>query len=184
MTSQPAMLDAAAFALLQSLTAAADAPGPRARAAVDGAVHALHLLLRPRLRALIRAHGLADHAEDAEQACLIAMVDAARCWDPARSGFGTWLGWRWRSALTALARQLLGDRRTAAGQRQRAMAWCNDDVLLMLADPLAEAAVTRAAADWMEGRCADQALGASGRKPSAGRGTRGLKAALRRATVH
>jgi RNA polymerase sigma-32 factor len=160
MTSQPSNLNAAAFALLQALASAELRPGGRARATVDAAIRALHALLRPRMRALIRHHGLADHSEDAEQACLIALVDAVRRWDPARSNFGTWLGWRWRAALSQFSRQMRGDSRTAAGQRRRALAVTDDDAIATLADPVAELAAMRGAADWLVGRCADRLLAA------------------------
>jgi hypothetical protein len=183
MTSRPSKLNAAAFALLQAMASAEQRPGPRARATVDAAIRALHDQLRPRLRALIRHHGLAEHSEDAEQACLIALVDAVRRWDPARSSFGTWLGWCWRAALSQFSRQTQGDSRTAAGQRQRALAVTDGDAIAALADPLAEMAAMRGAEDWLVGRCAERLLAAGDERQFDARQRRAL-AELAAPTLH
>lgn len=154
-------LDTAALALLQALALADASPGARARHAVDTAVRALHALVARRIRILVIRHGLADMGEDAEQACLMALVDAARRWDPARSGFSTWLGWHLRGVLAGLRRQWVGDHRTAAGRQRAATLSLDGDMGSQLpsdwlADPVAEGDVARGAADWLAVRCADR----------------------------
>jgi hypothetical protein len=159
MTSHP--LDIAALGLLQALTYAEEQPGPRARHAVDCAIGALHALVARRVRLLVHRHGLGSIAEDAEQACLIALVDAVRRWDPARSGFATWLGWQLRAVLAGLRRQWHGDTRSTCGRNRAATLSFDDgpDALSpssWLTDPGAEQDVERGAADWLAIRCADR----------------------------
>lgn len=154
-------LDKAALGLLQALAQAEEHPGPRARYAVDGAINLLYALVARRVRTLVHRHGLGSIAEDAEQACLIALVDAVRRWDPARSSFATWLGWQLRAVLAGLRRQWHGDSRSSCG-RTRAATLSIDDghdefsPSTWLADPGAEEDVERGAADWLAIRCADR----------------------------
>lgn len=155
------VLDTAALTLLQSLARADACPDALARHAVDDALRSLHALLAKRIRMLVVRHGLADIGEDAEQACLMALVDAARRWDPERSCFSTWLGWHLRGVLAGLRRQWIGDPRTAAGRQRAATLSLDGDMGSQLpsdwlADPAAEADVARGAADWLAVRCADR----------------------------
>lgn len=154
-------LDTAALALLQAMARADTDRGARARHGVDDAVRALHALVARRIQWLVVRHGLAEMGDDAEQACLMALVDAARRWDPDRSSFATWLGWHLRGVLAGLRRQWLGDHRTAAGRQRAATQSLDGDMAAQLPsdwlmDPTAEMDVTRAAADWLAVRCANR----------------------------
>lgn len=191
MTSNSNMIDSAAEALLQALALAEIRPDGRSRAAVDAAVHRLHRLTMPRLRTMIRHFGLLDHSDDAEQAALVTLVDAARRWDPTRSGFTTWLGWRWRGALIGLRRQLLGDGRTTSGRQrsgavQLASLGAEEGAAMLadLADPDAEDAVEQGAADWLAQQVAmrllDDTQAAMPLSPNHRRLLRGLAGRTRR----
>lgn len=154
-------LDAAAFALLQALASAESRPGARARQAVDDAIRKLRALTAARIRLLVVRHGLAELSEDAEQACLIALVDAVHSWEPGRSSFSTLLGWRLRGVLAGLRRQWRGDNRTGAGRLRAATLSLDSDTGSQLpsdwlADPAAEADVVRGAADWLALRYASR----------------------------
>lgn len=154
-------LDHAAINLLQALTHAEIQPGIRARRAVDVAVRALQQLTARRVRGLILRYGLGAMSDDAQQTCLIALVDAARRWDPARSSFATWLGWHLRGVLVGLRRQWCGDDRTASGRQRVATLSLDHDMDTAsasdwLIDPGAEDGTARAAADWLAIRCADR----------------------------
>jgi len=123
--------------------------GARARARADHAFARLAALLAPRVRYFTRRYGLVDAAEDAEQACAIAIHRAAERYDPARARFTTHVSWQIRAELQALRQRLRSatlslDALVEAG----AEAW--------LADAEAEGAAEAAASNRLAHRCADR----------------------------
>ena len=116
MSAKSDALEDAVTALIQARTALEAAPGPRARARVDRAFAHLLALTAPRIRYFTRSYGLAEVAEDAAQACAIALHRAAERYDPARSRFTTYVNWQIRAELQALRLRLHGDQR-CAGRR-------------------------------------------------------------------
>lgn len=160
MSEKSDALEDAVMALIEARTALDARPGARARAAVDRAFARLSARAAPRIRYFTRAYGLADVAEDAAQACAIALYRAAERYDPSRARFTTYVNWQIRAELQALRLRLHGDQR-CAGRRQvtatlslEALAEGGEDE--WLADPGAEAATERAAADGMASLAADR----------------------------
>ncbi|HMN54811.1 MAG TPA: sigma factor [Sphingopyxis sp.] len=160
MSAKSDALEDAVTALIQARTALEAAPGPRARARVDRAFARLFALAAPRIRYFTRSYGLADIAEDAAQACAIALHRAAERYDPARARFTTYVNWQIRAELQALRLRLHGDQRCAG--RRAAGAVLSLDALAEtggddgLIDPGAEAATEQAAADGLASLVADR----------------------------
>lgn len=160
MSAKSDTLEQAVTALIAARTALDIAPGARARAGVDRAFARLAALLAPRIRYLIRVYGLAGVADDAGQACAIAIHRAADHYDPARARFTTYVTWQLRAELQALRLRLYGDQRSA-GRRQVTTILSLDAMIdagadAWLADPAAEEAAERRAADCLAGRVADR----------------------------
>jgi len=126
--------------------------GPRARIRADRAFARLAALLAPRVRYFTRRYGLTDAAEDAAQACAIAIHRAAERYDPRRARFTTYVSWQIRAELQALRQRQRGgaalslDALAAAG----AAAW--------LAEPGAQDAAESHASERLARRCADRLL--------------------------
>lgn len=59
-------------------------------------------LLAPRIRHFVRAYGLGDWREDAEQACAIGVHRAIAAYDPAKARFTTFVTWQLRGELQSL----------------------------------------------------------------------------------
>lgn len=152
-------LEQAVTALIGARAALDGAPGARARAGVDRAFARVAALLAPRIRYFTRAYGLADVAEDAQQACAIAIHRAAERYDPRRARFTTYVNWQLRAELQALRLRLRGDQHSAG--RTSAVTLSLDAMVdagadAWLADPAAEEAAERRAADCLAGRVADR----------------------------
>jgi len=160
MSAKSDALDDAAMDLIEARTAREAAPGARATAMVDRAFARLAALAAPRIRYFTRAYGLGDVAEDAGQACAIALHRAAERYDPARARFTTYVNWQIRAELQALRFRLHGDPR-CAGRRQ-VTATLSLDALAetasdeWLVDPEAEAATEYAAAASLARMAADR----------------------------
>ena len=77
MSAKSDALEQAVTALIQARAALEAAPGARACARVDRAFAQLARLAAPRIRYFTRTYGLSDVAEDAQQACAIALHRAA-----------------------------------------------------------------------------------------------------------
>jgi len=128
--------------------------GLRARVCADRAFARLAVLLAPRIRYFTRRYGLTDAADDAAQACAIAIHRAAERYDPRRARFTTYVGWQIRAELQALR------------QRQRAAAALSFDTLVAtgaeawLAKPGAQEAVEADASERLAQGCADRLLDA------------------------
>lgn len=165
MSEKSDALERAVTALIEARGAIDIAPGARTRAAADRAFIRLAALLAPRVRYFTRAYGLSDVAEDAEQACAIAIHRAAGHYDPERARFTTYVNWQLRAELQALRLRLHGDQRCAGRRRVTAMlsldamvdagadAWLADADALDLAerhaaDSLAARVADRLVADW------------------------------------
>lgn len=163
MSANSDALERAVTDLIQARAALDAAPGARARARVDHAFARLAALVAPRTRYFTRAYGLADVAEDAQQACAIALHRAAEHYDPQRARFTTYVNWQLRAELQGLRLRLHGDQRSAG--RRRAGATLSLDALVdagddgWRADPAAEAAAEQGAADGLAGRLADRLVG-------------------------
>ena len=182
MSEKSDALEDAVMALIEARTALEAAPGPRARSAVDRAFARLAALAGPRIRYFTRAYGLTDVAEDAAQACAIALHRAAERYDPARARFTTYMNWQIRAELQALRVRLHGDQR-CAGRRAvtatlslEALAEAGHDEWFV--DPSAEVDVERGAADRLAGLVADRLVAdwASRRKKALLRTPRGSAA--------
>lgn len=128
--------------------------GARARARADGAFARLAALLAPRVRHFTRRYGLADAAEDAEQACAIAIHRAAERYDPARARFTTYVNWQIRAELQVLRQRLRGGGSCAAILSLDAFSAAEADA--WLADPEAEKAAETLASNRLAHRCADR----------------------------
>lgn len=153
-------LEDAVTELIQARTALEASPESRARARVDRAFARLAALAAPRVRHFTRVYGLIDVAEDAEQACAIALHRAAERYDPARARFTTFVNWQIRSELQALRQRLHGDPRCAGRRAVTAMlsieGLADEGVDEWLIDPAAEEATERAAADGLAMLVADR----------------------------
>lgn len=71
-------------------------------------------LLASRIDHLIRAYHLTDMAEDAEQACAIAVLRALESYDPERAQFTTHVTWQLRGELQSLRHRMRLDQRRSA----------------------------------------------------------------------
>lgn len=151
MSAKSDALEVAVTDYIQARTALEAAPGARTRALADRAFARLAAQVAPRIRYFTRTYGLADVAEDAAQACAIALYRAAERYDPARARFSTYVNWQFRAELQALRHRLHGDQR-CAGRRDVA-AMLSLDALEAdgggdwLVDPAAEPATEQGAAD-------------------------------------
>ena len=159
MSARSEALEQAVTALIEARTALDAAPGGRARAGVDQAFARVTALLAPRIRYFARAYGLWADAEEAQQACAIAIHRAAERYDSARARFTTYVTWQLRAELQALRLRLRGDQGSAG---RAGVATLSLDALvdagadMWLADPLAEEAAERGAADCLAGLVADR----------------------------
>ncbi|UNK79653.1 RNA polymerase subunit sigma-70 [Sphingopyxis granuli] len=163
MSAKSEAIERAAEALIAARTEGEAAPGPRTRAGVDRAFARLMMLAAPRIRYFIRAHGLSDVAEDAEQACAIALHCAIGRYDPRRACFATYMAWPIRAELQALRQRLRGGQRggsARAGVPLSLDALAGEGADGWLADPQAEAATERAAADRLADAAADRLVAA------------------------
>lgn len=160
MSEKSDALEGAVMALIEARTALDGARGARTRAGADRAFVRLAALLAPRVRYFTRAYGLSDVAEDARQACAIAIHRAAGHYDPERARFTTYVNWQLRAELQALRLRLHGDQR-CAGRRQAGATLSLDAMVEAgadgwLADPAALDAAERRAADGLAGQVADR----------------------------
>jgi RNA polymerase sigma-32 factor len=160
MSAKSDALEDAVTELIQTRTALEAAPGARARARVDRAFQHLFAQVAPRIRYFTRTYGLADAADDAAQACAIALHRAAERYDPSRARFTTYVNWQIRAELQALRLRLHGDQRCAgrraAGATLSLDALADEGVDDGLVDPRAEAATEQAAADGLANLVADR----------------------------
>lgn len=154
-------LETAVLNYIQARTALDATPGARMRALADRAFACLAALAEPRIRYFTRRYGLGDVAEDAAQACAIALHRAAERYDPGRARFVTYVNWQFRAELQALRLRLHGDQR-CAGRRDVAAIISLDGLQEgneeWLADPAAEAATEQGAADNLAGLLADRLI--------------------------
>lgn len=151
MSAKSDALEVAVTDYIQARTALEAAPGARTRALADRAFARLAAQVAPRIRYFTRTYGLADVAEDAAQACAIALYRAAERYDPARARFSTYVNWQFRAELQALRHRLHGDQR-CAGRRDVAALLSLDALEAdgggdWLVDPAAEPATEQGAAD-------------------------------------
>lgn len=159
MSATSEALEQAVTALIAARTALEIAPGARARAGVDRAFARVAALLAPRIRYFTRAYGLWADAEEAQQACAIAIHRAAERYDPARARFTTYVTWQLRAELQALRLRLRGNLRCGGGNGAATLsldALVDAGADMWLADPLAEAVAERGAADCLAGLVADR----------------------------
>ncbi|ALJ15676.1 sigma factor [Sphingopyxis macrogoltabida] len=159
MSATSEALEQAVTALIEARTALDTAPGGRARAGVDQAFARVAALLAPRIRYFTRAYGLWADAEEAQQACAIAIHRAAERYDPARARFTTYVTWQLRAELQALRLRLRGNPRCGGGNGAATLsldALVDVSADMWLADPLAEEAAERGAADCLAGLVADR----------------------------
>lgn len=119
-------------------------------------------MLQPRIRHLIRAYGLADLAEDAQQACAIGVYRALESYDPAQARFSTHVTWQLRGELQGLRHRMrLDQRRSArtAGIRTVSLDAVigdgSDAVAAQFEDEMALPAVERCASDMLALRLVD-----------------------------
>lgn len=87
---------------------------PRERVNVDRHITSLLRLIAPRIRHFIRAYGLLDMREDAEQACAIALFRAIEAYDPGKARFTTFVNWQLRGELQSLRFRIRSDARGSA----------------------------------------------------------------------
>lgn len=159
MSAKSDALEDAVIQLIEARTALEAAPGARARARVDAAFARLAKRAAPRIRYFTRAYGLADVADDAEQACWIALHRAAETYAPQRARFTTHVNWQIRAELQALRLRLHGDQRCAGRRDARVVsldALTGDRGGQPFPDPGAEEAAERAAADRLAALAADR----------------------------
>ncbi len=86
----------------------------RERSAIDRHFTRLMRLIAPRIRHFTRAYGLLDLADDAAQACAIALHRAIAAYDPAKARFTTFINWQLRGELQALRFRSRSDSREPA----------------------------------------------------------------------
>ncbi len=196
MSAKSDALERAATEYIQARTALDTAPGARSRTQADRAFVRLAARAAPRIRHFTRAYGLTDVAEDAAQACWVALHRAAERYDPARARFTTYVNWQLRAELQALRHRLHGDQRCAG--RRRVTATLSLDALHedgagdWLIDPAAETATEQGAADGLAALLADRLVSdwARRRRAVLRRGPRGgderieARVAAERALVH
>lgn len=187
MSDRSEAFESAVGALIAAHTAAEAAPGARARARIDRAFAHLLALAAPRIRYFTRAYGLGDCADDAAQACAIALHRAAERYDPARARFTTYANWQIRAELQALRLRLYGDPRCAGRRGAVTLSYdalVDDGAGDWLADPAAEGATEGGARDALAALCADRLVAewAQRRGKALARGARGGAAGARAAT--
>jgi RNA polymerase sigma-32 factor len=111
---------------------------PRERAVADGHFTRLLRLIAPRIRHFIRAYGLLDMREDAEQACAIGLFRAIEAYDPAKARFTTFVNWQLRGELQSLRFRVRPDARESARKVSAVTvsydALCEDEGSSMLDD--------------------------------------------------
>lgn len=107
-------LEELVLAALANRAAAGDAPGARQRAEYDRLFSGILTLIAPRIRHFIRQYGLADHWDDAEQVCAIAVHTALASYDPEKAKFTTHINWQLRGELQGLRFRLMADQRPSA----------------------------------------------------------------------
>lgn len=160
MSAKSDALETAVADYIRARTELDAGPGAGKRAATDRAFARLAALAAPRIRYFTRNYGLADVADDAAQVCAIALHRAAEHYDPARARFTTYVNWQFRAELQALRHRLHGDQRCAGRRRVMAMlsleALQDEGMDEWLADPAAEEAVERGAADGLARLTADR----------------------------
>ncbi|WP_077148598.1 RNA polymerase subunit sigma-70 [Sphingopyxis sp. KK2] len=157
MSEKSDALEIAVIDLIAARTAHEAAPCARRRAAVDHGFARLAALAAPRIRYFIRRYGLSSVADDAEQACAIALHRAAASYDPRRARFTTHVNWQLRAELQALRHRLYGDQRRIAHRFvAETLSLDAGEIGDSLADPAAEAATESGAADLFAERCADR----------------------------
>lgn len=160
MSAKSDALETAVTDYIQARTALDAAPGARARALADRAFARLAALAAPRIRYFTRSYGLTDVAEDAAQACAIALHRAAERYDPARARFTTYVNWQFRAELQALRLRLHGDQRCAGRRSVAAMlsldALQEEGADNWLVDTAAEGATEQGAADNLAELLADR----------------------------
>lgn len=160
MSTKSDALETAVTDYIRARAAFDAAPGARARLLADRSFARLAALVAPRIRYFTRRYGLADVAEDAAQACAIALHRAAEHYDPARARFTTYVTWQLRAELQALRHRLHGDQRCAG--RRHVTATLSLDALQTegidewLVDPAAEFETAQGAADNLAARLADR----------------------------
>jgi len=113
MSRTTAALEAAVATVIAG-RAAERQPTARERARVDCAFARILRLIAPRIRHFIRHYGLAQHWDDAEQCCAIAVHRAIESYDPARAQFTTLVNWQIRGELQSLRFRLMTDQRPSA----------------------------------------------------------------------
>ena len=179
MSAKSDALERAVTDYIQARTALDAAPGARARMLADRSFARLAALATPRIRYFTRTYGLADVADDAAQVCAIALHRAAERYDPGRARFTTYVNWQFRAELQALRLRLHGDQRSAG--RRHVTATLSLDALQdegindWLADPAAETATERGAADMLTERVTERLVGdwTARRRAALRRGARG-----------
>ena len=86
----------------------------RSRAESDAHFARILKLIAPRIRHCIRAYGLGDWREDAEQACAIGVHRAIAAYDPAKARFTTFVTWQLRGELQGLRFRVRSETRESA----------------------------------------------------------------------
>lgn len=89
-------------------------PTARQRREIDKAFAQVMKIIAPRIRHFIRQYGLLTYAEDAGQACAIAVHRAIQAYDPAKAQFTTFVNWQIRGELQSLRFRLMTDQRPSA----------------------------------------------------------------------
>lgn len=160
MSAKSDALETAVTDYIRARTALDAAPGARTRALADRCFARLSALAAPRIRYFTRSYGLTEVAEDAAQACAIALHRAAERYDPARARFTTYVNWQLRAELQALRHRLHGDQRCAGRRHVTATlsldALQEEDAAAWLVDPAAEDATEQGAADTLAESLADR----------------------------
>ena len=86
----------------------------RQRHTVDVAFARIMALIAPRVRFFTKQYGLVAHAEDAEQACAIAVHRAIESYDPDKATFTTFVNWQIKGELQSLRFRILAEKRPSA----------------------------------------------------------------------
>ncbi len=86
----------------------------RSKSAADAHFARILTLIAPRIRHFIRAYGLYDWREDAEQACAIGVHRAILAYDPAKARFTTFVTWQLRGELQGLRFRVRTETRDSA----------------------------------------------------------------------
>ncbi len=101
--------EVAAIRALQQATRTA-----RSRVTSDAHFTRILKLIAPRIRHFIRAYGLGDWREDAEQACAIGVHRAIAAYDPSKARFTTFVTWQLRGELQGLRFRVRSESRESA----------------------------------------------------------------------